>query len=354
MTNAKPATLKEIATRAGVGTAAASVVLNGARSTSRVSEANRQAILRAADELNYRPNGLARSLRSRRTGIVGYFSGYECIDPRNGYIAEVLSGLQSACVGFGLDLLLYTPHADLTPEKVVDSLADGRLDGLIVTARPDHPIVPMLAEAHLPVVAIADPLLGIPSIVADSREGGRLQARHLWSAGHRRVLYLPADYPFPSVLDRQEGFLDEAAALGMEVGVGGAIHGHHPELRSVEGKPMLLSGEDFARLRGENRATAIVAWDDALAHCVVTQLVREGLNVPADVAVVGYNGCPSATELRWDLTTVRAPFRDMAALAVGTLHRLIAGESVPDLQTLPVTLIPGATTSPSHPQRREP
>lgn len=340
----KPATLKQIALRAGVGTAAASVVLNGSRSTSRVSDANRKAILQAADEMNYRPNGLARSLRNRRTGIIGYFSGYDCIDPRNQYVAEVMSGLQAACVGFGLDLLLYTPHADLTAEKVVSSLCDGRLDGLILTALPDHPIVPMLAEAHLPVVAIADPLPGIPSVVADSREGGRLQAGHLYGRGHRRVLYLPSDFPFPSVVDRQEGFLEEAAKLGMEITVGRPIHGHHPELRTVANKPLLMSDEELDLLRRPNGITAVQCWDDAPAYRIATQLATAGFEVPGQIGVMGYNGCLPAMELRWELSTVRAPFREIASRAVETLHRLIAGEEAPSLQSLPVTIVPGATT----------
>lgn len=344
MSSHKPATLKEIARRAGVGTAAASVVLNGSRSTSRVSEANRQAILQAAGELNYRPNGLARSLRKQRTGIVGYFSGYDCIDPRNGYIAEVLSGLQSACVSLGLDLLLYTPHADLDPRLVVDSLSDGRLDGLIVTALREHPIVSMLADAHLPVVAIADPLADIPSVVADSFAGGRLQAQHLHAKGHRRVLYLPADFPFPSVMDRQYGFVDEARRLGLTVDMGRPIHGNHPEIDGLVEKPTVMSPGDLARLRGADRATAVVAWDDAPAYRVASQLVREGMNIPSDVALVGYNGCSTLVEPRWNLSTVRAPFREMAGVAVQTLHRLIAREDVPNLQTLPVTLVDGATS----------
>ncbi|RYG26965.1 LacI family transcriptional regulator [bacterium] len=344
MRSQKRATLKQIALRAGVGTAAASVVLNGSRSTSRVSEANRQAILRAANELNYRPNGLARSLRSSRTGIIGYFTGYDCIDPRNQYVAEVMSGLQAACVSLGLDLLLYTPHTDLTAEKVVSNLCDGRLDGLVITALPDHPIVQMLAEEHLPVVAIADPLPNIPSVVADAREGGRLQARHLHGLGHRRVLYLPSDFPFPSVIERQDGFFEEAAILGMSVVTGGSIHGHHPELRTVKDKAMLMSEADLAHLSGSEKATAVLCWDDAPAYRIATQLAQAGFSVPQDVAVMGFNGCTPAAELRWNLSTVRAPFREMASIAVETLHRLIAQESVPPLQVLPVTLVPGATT----------
>lgn len=344
MSTVRPATLKEIASRAGVNTAAVSVVLNGARSTSRVSEATREAILVAARELNYRPNGLARSLRNRRTGIVGYFSGYDCIDPRNQYVAEVMSGLQSACVALGLDLLLYTPHADLTPEKIVSSLTDGRLDGLIVTALPNHPIVPLLARTHLPVVAIADPLPEIPSVVANSEAGGRLQARHLYDRGHRRVLYLPSDFPFPSVLDRQRGFLEEAESLGIEVRFGRAIHGHHPELRSLRTQNLLLPNQDLAQLEGPDRATAVLCWDDAPAYRIASQLSRLGLRIPEDVAVMGFNGCTPAAELRWDLSTVRAPFREMAACAVRTLHLALGNQEVPALQTLPVELVPGATT----------
>ncbi|HWD39834.1 MAG TPA: LacI family DNA-binding transcriptional regulator [Fimbriimonas sp.] len=344
MSTSKPATLKEIALRAGVNTAAVSVVLNGSRSTSRVSAANREAVLRAAAELNYRPNGLARSLRKRRTGIIGYFSGYQALDPRNAYIAEVMSGLQAACVRLELDLLLYTPHRDLSPEMVVNSVSDGRLDGVIVTARNDHPIVPLLARAHLPVVAIADLLPDIPSVVADSGEGGRLQARHLHEEGHRHVLYLPADFPFASVLERQSEFVNQAGRLGMKVTFGRSIHGYHPELSSVESKNMRMPDEDLDRLRGPDRATCVLCWDDTPAFRVASQLSDLGFGIPKDVAVMGFNGCFSSTEPRWNLSTIRAPFREMASIAVDTLHRAIDRQEVLSVQVLPVELIKGATT----------
>lgn len=339
----KPATLKEIAILAGVNPAAVSVVLNGTKSTSRVSETNRNAILKAAAELNYRPNGLARSLRIRRTGIIGYFSGYQALDPRNIYVAEVMSGLQAACVRLGLELLLYTPHQNLSPQAVVSNVSDGRLDGLIVTARADHPIVPLLTRAHLPVVAIADALPEIPSVVADMERGGRLQAQYLASKGHRRVMYVPADYPFASVLERQQGFLDEAALLGIAVQMASPIHGYHPELSPIEVKPMILGDEELERLRGPERPTALVCWDDAPAYRIASQLARLGIRVPEDVAVIGFNGCEPTIEPRWDLSTVRAPFRDMASLAVETLAKAVDQLPVPLVQTLPVDLVPRAT-----------
>jgi DNA-binding LacI/PurR family transcriptional regulator len=341
----KPATLKEIANRAGVGVAAVSVVLNGAKSGTRVSAGTRQAILDAAQELNYRPNGLARSLRNQRTGIVGFFSGYRCIDPRNQYIAEVLSGLQSGCVRKNLDLLLYTEHDDLTPEQIVQNISDGRLDGLVVTARPDHPVIPLLDRAHIPVVAIADPLPGIPSVLADSNEGGREQARHLHRKGHRRVLYLPSDFPFLSVMDRYVGFCNEAERLGIEVVVGRPIHGSHPELGEIEERlNLILPEEDLAVLRGDSPATAIVAWDDIPAHRVASQLASLGYRIPEDVAIVGYNGCVHGVEPRWKLTTIRAPWRHIAETAIETLIAAFDGQAVPATKVIPIEFIQGATS----------
>lgn len=345
MSSNKPATLKQIAERAGVGTTAASVVLNGSKSGTRVSEETRTAILRAAQELNYRPNGLAQSLRKRRTGIVGYFSGYQAIDPRNQYIAEVMSGLQAGCVQHGLDLLLYTPREDQTPEQIVANLSNGRLDGLVMTSRPEHPIATLMMEAHLPVVAIADPIPGLPSVVADAAAGGAMQAHHLFERGHRRVLYLPADFPFPSVQERYDGFVATARLLGMEVLEGQPLHGHHPELGPREDLFRLqMPAGDLERLRGPERATAVQCWDDSPAYRVATQLSDAGFRVPEDVAVMGYNGGVPSMEPRWRLSTIHAPWREIAVAAIDTLHARIEGIDVPELLTLPVELIVGQTT----------
>lgn len=339
----RPVTLKQISERVGVGTSTASVVLNGAKSGTKVSEETRQAILRVAKELNYRPNGLARSLRNRRTGIVGFFSGYEYVDPRNPYIAEVLSGLQSGCARRGLDLLLYTPNAGHTPDEIVANLADGRLDGLVTTARPEHPIAALLAEERLPVVAIADRLPGIPCVVADAALGGRLQARHLHEKGHRRVLYLPSDYPFPSVVERETSFREEAAVLRIEVLTGDPVSGHLAR-EVIPGAHLRMSDRDAARFLAPDRPTAVVAWDDNPAYQVASQLAGLGLRVGKDVAIVAYNGIVPAVEPRWDLTTVRAPWRSVGETALDALHALIEGVPHPADVVLPVELVVGTTS----------
>ena len=334
-------TLRDVAERVGVGPATVSVVINGSRSGTKVSERTREAILQAARELNYRPNALARSLRTSRTGIVGYFSGYSFIDPRNPYIAEVMAGLQSACAERGLDLLLYTPHAGHTAEEIAANLANGRLDGLILSAREDHPIVPLLVDSHLPVVAISDALAGVPSVVPDSAEGGRLQARHLHALGHRDVLYLPADNDFPSVREREMALRDEATALGIRVRTGEAIPGFRLPGEALPPIPAV----DLAHL--DASCTVVVVWDDGPAYRYLDMLAAAGRS---DVSVIGYNGCQPTVAPRWDLTTVRAHWPTAAARAIAVLDDLIAGHDVAPLTILPIDLISGATaTSPRSP-----
>jgi len=340
----RPATLKEIAELVGVGPATVSVVLNGAKSGTKVSEKTRQAINDAAKQLNYRPNVLARSLRTRRTGIVGFFSGYDYIEPRNQYIAEVMSGLQNGCMRHDLNLLLFTPSSKHSVEDIVANLADGRLDGLVVTARPEHKINTVLAGSHLPVVAIADRIPELPSVLADAALGGQLQARHLAEKGHKRVLYIPSDYPFPSVLERQTSFYAEAEALGITVIDGDPVSGHLDDRIVTPGIRLQLSTKDLDRLSGPDRVTAIQCWDDTPAYRIATQIADRGYRIPADVAIVGYNGCIPSVEPRWKLSTVSACWAAVGSAAIDVLTTSIEGLDAPMETVLPVHFVVGSTT----------
>jgi len=328
----------------GVGPSTASVVLNGSRSGTKVSEVTREAILKAAQELNYRPNGLARSFRKSRTNMVAFFSGYEYIDAKDLYIAEILSGLQQGCADRQLNLLLCSPYSGRTADEIMAILADGHLDGMVITARPEHPICSLLAGSHLPVVAIADKIPNLPSVTVDAADGGRLQARHLHERGHRRVLYVPSDYPFPSVLERQESFFTECRILGIEVIEGAAVSGHVDPLKAEVACRLVLKPDDLALLRRDQSLTAVQVWDDTPAYRIATQLADEGFQIPERIAVVGYNGSVSAIEPRWKLSTVRAPWREVGISAISVLQSLIEGTSIPMETVLPVHFVHGSTT----------
>jgi LacI family transcriptional regulator/LacI family purine nucleotide synthesis repressor len=341
MTNQQGAvTLADVAARAGVNKVTVSVVLNNTASNTRVSDATRQRILDAAAALRYRPNAIARSLRRRRTNIVGLYSGHRYLDARNEFLAEIIGGMQEGCAEHRKDLLLHGIFERRDPDDVYAELADGRIDGLVLHSPPDDPLAARLAESHLPVVAIADAVPVLPSVVADDIGGGRLQAEHLAGRGHHRVLYRGPHRPFASALRRRDAFLDAAGRLGLVV-VEDPESPQWPEAGGLtaQERAWLTAGEP------ETRPTALVCWADGCADDLLYACCDSlGLRVPDNLAVVGFNGIPSPRRPRWELTTVRAPWREVARTAIALLSARIEGQEVARETVLPVKLITGGTT----------
>ncbi len=330
------ATLGDVAKVAGVSKMAVSVVLNGARSGTRVSEATRERILAAAVELDYQVNPIARSLRTRQTGIIGFYSGNHSLEDRSPYIREILLGIRAAADEIGKDLLMFGIFDGKSSTEVFRALSDGRVDGLVLHADADDPVVKLLAGSQFPVVAHTDALGTIPSVVVDDEAGGRLQAQFLQQKGHRRVLVRTSTYPFISVKRRTQAFLSEAKRLGMHTFTGkGSTHGADHALTSEELQLFDLSNPD--------RFTAIAAWDDGCAHVQLAQLASLGFRIPKDVAVIGYNGVEPDYPLKWDITSIECHWNEVARTAVRTLQQRMAGVDVPTESRLPVNVRLGAT-----------
>ncbi len=329
-------TLGDVARIAGVSKMAVSVVMNGARSGTRVSVATRERIVAAAAELDYQVNPIARSLRTRQTGIIGFYSGNHSLEDRSPYLREILLGIRAASDEIGKDLLMFGIFDGKSAIEVFRALSDGRVDGLVMHAAPEDPIVNLLAGSNLPVVAHTDALGTIPSVVVDDEQGGRLQAKTLHAKGHRKVLVRTSKYPFTSVKRRTHAFLGEAEKLGMETKVGRS---------TTYGVDHQLTGEElslFTKNRPD-RYTAIAAWDDGCAHVQIPQLIAMGLEVPADVAVIGYNGINSDYPCLWDVTSIDCRWDEVARTAVRTLQERINGREVPMETRLPISFRPGAT-----------
>ena len=134
-------TLRDVAKLAGVSPFTVSTVLNGARSSTRVSDATRERIHAAAKELGYRPNALARSLQSRRTNIIGLYFGYGSLEPHDPFHAEVLTGLQRGCEAFRKDLMIHYSFHKHSVDEVFSELAGGKIDGLVLLTSSKDPLV---------------------------------------------------------------------------------------------------------------------------------------------------------------------------------------------------------------------
>lgn len=328
------ATLSDVAAKAGVSKVTVSAVLNGSRSNTRVSDATRQRILVAAAELRYRPNAIARSLRRRKTNIIGFYSGHGVVNAQNPFLTSVIGGLQTACDDHRKDLLLHGLFRGRSVDDIYDELLNGTIDGLVLIAFPDNPLVDRLAHAPLPAVMIADSVPTIPAVVVDDAGGSRMLAEHLAEKGHRRILYRMAPDARQSALRRYEAFRAAAASLGMTL-----VHVSHAP------HPGRLTQEEKAILTGPSgvRPTAMACWMDGFVGHALPDIAALGLRVPEDLAIVGFNGNHATPNP--DLpTTILAPWVQVAETAVSVLVARMEGKEVPAETVLPVTFAPGATT----------
>src|SRR5579871_1386114 len=208
-----PVTTYDIAQKLGISQSTVSRILNGAKGY-RVAENTRLRVQEVARQMGYRPNSIARSLRKRRTNIVGFYGGYGYLNARNAYIASVIGALQQACDTEILDILLHGAFRQRTTDDVFGELVDRRIDGLFLHTLSTDPLVELLVESSLPVVAISDALPGLASVVADDRDGIRQTIEYLFARGHRRIAYLAPEPRFVSVENRVDAFQREMHARG--------------------------------------------------------------------------------------------------------------------------------------------
>jgi LacI family transcriptional regulator len=325
-------TLNDVAREAGVSQSAASVVLNGAQSGTRISRDKRRQVVEVAERMGYRPNALARSLISGRTNLIGVYSGRSRLDSRNAFYADLLGGVFEGATRNGVNTVVHTTGSE--PRHLLELVSNRAIDGLIIHASHDDPILRLLGEFRLPAVSVADVVEGVPAVVADDQLGGSLQARHLAVLGHKHVLLKDSPY-HASAQARCSAFEREAKNLGLRVT-------HRYQVRY---EPEGLDMEDMRLIaEGPDRATAVVAWSDYIANEICIKLNDIGVSIPQDVAVVGFDGFKELISPKYRLTTIRAPWAEVGAAATDIVSSLIARSAVPNLTVLPVEFVRGETT----------
>lgn len=333
----KVVTINDVAARLGVSKMTVSNVLSSDLTRQRkVSEETRARVLEAVEQMRYRPNATARSLRLRRTNIIGLYSGYNYLSPENAFFAAIIGGAQQACDEHRKDLLLHGVFRGHSVRDIHSELVDGRIDGLILKAPPGDPLLDMLAESPLPVVALAEATPLLPVVLVDDRDGSQQIAAHLANKGHRRIVYHTSTRPLASARNRWEAFQAAAQAWGLEIverPVTGQLHAVH--ITDSEAKWL-----DAPR---EERPTAAVCWNDLAAYDLLRLAHQRGLRVPEDLAIVGFDGVIRSPRPDWELTTIRAPWAEAARTAVRLLAKRLEGEAIPQETILPVELIAGST-----------
>ncbi len=328
-------TLKDVALKADVSPFTVSVVLNGAKSNTRVSGATRERIVQVAAEMGYQPNGLARALQSQRTNILGLYFGYGQLEPHDPFHAEILTGLQRGCEAAKKDLMIHYSFHQYSVNEVFSELVNGKIDGLILIAAPGDPLVEKVRGSKLAVVAITDAIDGVTSVVADDRAGSIEIADYLHGLGHKTVLYRTCPGESASAQSRFAAFEERAQELGMKI-----IHGKTSDWKGgVQDQEAGVLGQ-----RSELGITAAVCWGDPSANALIQFCKAQGIRVPEDLAVVGFNGIDPPVEPAHHLTTIRAGWAFVAETAVSKLVAILEGKETAPLTTLPVSLFIGTTT----------
>lgn len=322
-------TLVDVAHRAGVNKVTASIVLSGGSGNTRVSEATRQRIVQAAADLHYQPNAVARSLRNRRTHTIGYYMSGP-LDMRDVFLSEIASGLQQGCEQNRHDFLMHGTFRGRYTDEVYTHLLNGKIDGLVLHVENDDPLMPRLAASRLPVIAVANPVPDLPSVTVDDAAGSRLIAQHLAGKGHRRIMYAASSFPLTSAIRRHAAFMDLVEEFGLEVNT------------ASTSEPSKVA-ETILQMSAQRRPTAVVCWNDLTAYRLIQQLSVLGIRVPGDIAVTGFDGFTSQVPPAYILTTVRAPWHEVAKTAVDLLCSANGKQPVGET-IFPVELVVGETT----------
>lgn len=310
------ATIRDVAERAEVSVASVSRVLNG---TGPVTETTRNRVLEAAAALQYVPHSGARSLSTSKTRMIGLILP----DLYGEFFPELIRGMDVAARSLGYHLIVSSSHEDAEEASAAVRSMRGRVDGLIVLS-------PHLGAAHLATgLAGRTPVLmmnggtdgGYPSIVIDNHGGAMLAVAHLIDTGRRRIAHIAGPAGHLDAEARRVGYLQAMARAGLPATV---LDG---QFTHVSGH---VAGLDL--LQREPRPDAVFAGNDNMAVGAMLALQDAGLNVPEDIAVVGFDDLPTAGLVRPGLTTVRTSIPETGRGALERLVRLInaAGEAVAD------------------------
>jgi DNA-binding LacI/PurR family transcriptional regulator len=329
---ASKATIIDVARRANVSKSLVSLVMRGSPN---VSEARREAVLRAARELGYRPNALARGMRGR-----SYTIGVLLSDLHNPFFAEVVDGVEEELGPTEYQALLGTGARDPERElKSIHAMLDRQMDALVLLS-PSVPEEEILAVARdVPVVFVggrpADPALDY--VVNDDHAGAMLAVDHLADLGHQRIAHVSGG-DGPGAEDRRAGYEEAMRRRGLGSRIRVAA-GAYTDAGGREGARALLSDA--------SPPTAIFAANDFAATGVLTAVREAGLSVPGDVSIVGYDNTYLAALSRVSLSTINQPRREMGALAVRlALERAEQGRAESRHEVLKPTLVVRSTSAP--------
>ena len=275
-------------------------------------------IRKIAKESGYRASAVARGLVTRRTRTIGLVVT-TVADP---FTSEVVTGIEQTANDHGYCVFLADSNADPDRErKIVQSFAEQRVDGIIVTSsRVGALYLPLLSEMMVPIVLVNDQHPGafVHSVMICNQEGSRAVADHLVGLGHRRIAYIGDQFGYQSDTERFAGYREALNAAAIPFLPELVVRG--------DGKPEAAMRAMDELLALKDPPTAVCCYNDMSALGAMRSIHMQGLRVPEDISIAGFDDLFVASYTQPPLTTVRQPMRRMGQLAMENLIKLMSGQ----------------------------
>ncbi|MEF1255427.1 MULTISPECIES: substrate-binding domain-containing protein [unclassified Vibrio] len=328
------ATMKDIAKLAGVSTSTVSHVINKSRY---VSEEISVRVNSAAQQLNYRPSALARSLKVNRTKTIGML----VTTSTNPFFGEVVKGVERSCYHQGYNLILCNTEGDHERmRESINTLLQKRVDGLILMCSSlegerievfeQYPDIPVVVMDWGPMLFTSD------KIQDNSLRGGYLAAKHLIDSGHTEIGCITGPLVKHQAQMRYEGYKRALNESGLDFNANWIIEADF----ECEG-----GFEAFNKMLAKGRLpSAIFVCNDMMAMGVINAANAKGIRIPEDISIIGYDDIHIAKFMSPSLTTIHQPKYRLGKAAVeALLNRLEKGATDAQVVQLEPTLVERAT-----------
>jgi LacI family transcriptional regulator len=333
-------TIRDVARVAKVHPGTVSRALN-ADTRALVNEETAERVLRAAEELGYRPNPIARGLKTNRSYTIGVLIP----DITNPLFPPILRGIEDRLGEAGYTSLIVNTDNDPDRERShIEAMRARQVDGFIsATARLDRELLAEAAAAGKPLVLVNRSLEdgSAPAVTVDDAFGIRLAVEHIAELGHRRIGHVSGPQNLSTGHRRYLGFVEAMTDAGLDV--------QSEQVRFSK----WFTEDEGARVCAElldaaADLTAIVAANDLLALGCYDTLEERGLRCPEDISIVGFNDMPFVDRLRPPLTTVRVPQREIGTVAADLMLQRLTddGDAASQILLEPTLVVRGSTAPP--------
>ncbi len=321
----KEVTIIDIAERANVSAMTVSRVLSG---KGKVAVRTSEKIMHIMNELNYKPNLIARSLASRKTKTIGIMipKGEQLF--LDNYIAQVLSGISDVAQDEDYRITLVPiKDSDLDTDCYTNYARSNLFDGMILLkTKMNNPDLPYLAESGFPFVLINYRLDSkkINYVDCENIKGVELAIDYLYNKNHRKIAFIAGPMDETNAVDRLKGYKKSLQKYDIPFDERYVLYGEWKKEVAYEKAADLLKLKD--------RPTAIFCSDDYMALGVIEQIKHHGLSIPKDIAVIGFDNIEIGEFSRPSLTTIEQPMYEIGRTSVQLLLDLISQKCTPPIR----------------------